>query len=201
MIASSQNSAMPSLQAYHTKTHFLATPASHWLRKSNLPGDSKIVRNTIVRQNMIWHGVTHVTLLYKKSWKQVLLHVATFAGRCRTSTFPCCQTTIPLRFFFIFLGFLVLKIKLRIRQMELGTSRRLQTRYERLWADQVVELQIRLLVMNETQAFDATNPNNIVRFHGIVMHRLLTEEELDDLHLRGTGERAPFVAGGVASSS
>lgn len=60
--------------------------------------------------------------------------------------------------------------------MGLESSRRLQTKHECVWADEIIEPQYRLLVSNEIRAFQATNPGTVVTFHGIVFHNLLTEK-------------------------
>lgn len=54
-----------------------------------------------------------------------------------------------------------------------------------------------LLVINAVSTFQATDPETVVFFHGIRVHRLLSEAELDDLRARGTGNRAPFVPAGT----
>lgn len=48
-----------------------------------------------------------------------------------------------------------------------------------------MKLQQRLMLMNGITAFDATMSVNIVRFHGIMVHRLLTKVELDKLRAGG----------------
>lgn len=88
-----------------------------------------------------------------------------------------------------------------IRQMGLGTCSRLQKKHERLWAREVIEVRYLLLVMNKIGASDVTNPENVIKFHGIVVHRLLTEDDVDEMRFRGSSDRAPFVPGGTPSGS
>lgn len=84
--------------------------------------------------------------------------------------------------------------------MGLGTSRRLQRKHERLWVDEVVKLHYMLLGTNELRSFQATDPNNIVKFHGILVDRLLSDRVLDDLRNHGNSKRAPNVPGGTPCS-
>lgn len=83
--------------------------------------------------------------------------------------------------------------------MGMGTSFRIETRHERFWADEVVQLQYRPLVMNEIRAFQATEPKNVVKFHGISVDHILSERELDHLCARVKSKRASFVPGGTPS--
>lgn len=53
--------------------------------------------------------------------------------------------------------------------------------------------------MNEIRSFQATDLNNVVKFHGIMVDLLLSERELDHLRSCGTSKRAPFVPGGTPS--
>lgn len=62
----------------------------------------------------------------------------------------------------------------------------LSTGYERLWADEVVELHYRLVLMNEDTNFDRVNTSDRLFFHGIRVSRLLSASELDELRLRGS---------------
>lgn len=50
--------------------------------------------------------------------------------------------------------------------------------------------------MNDIRTFDALNPENVVSFHGIAVNRLLSEDELADMHSTGNGFHAPFFPGG-----
>lgn len=88
-----------------------------------------------------------------------------------------------------------IKFKLKIRQMGMGSGRWLSTKHERLWADEVIELQYRLLVMNEIRAFQETDPRTVVTLHSTRVHLLLTEQELDDIPTRGSSDCAPFAPG------
>lgn len=67
-------------------------------------------------------------------------------------------------------------MRLRIKQMAQGHTRRLQTRHERLWAEECVSLHRRVCVMNEIRSFDADNPGNVVKFRGLSVLRLLSGE-------------------------
>lgn len=82
-----------------------------------------------------------------------------------------------------------------------GSSRRLQMKHQRLWADEVIGLQYPLLALNEIRALQATNQDNVVKFHGIVVHHPLENKELDDLRMPASSNRAPFVPGGTAARS
>lgn len=51
------------------------------------------------------------------------------------------------------------------------SSQLLQTKHEKLCDDKEVKLHYRRLVMNNIHAFDATNQQNVVSFHGFTVHR------------------------------
>lgn len=53
-----------------------------------------------------------------------------------------------------------------------GSYRRLQTKYVRLRVDKVIEYQYRIIFMNKIWAFNVTNPDNVVKFHGTVVYLL-----------------------------
>lgn len=59
-------------------------------------------------------------------------------------------------------------------------TRRLDPRHRRMWADEVVDLIYRLIVINKLEANEATTTHNIVRFHGLIINKRLPEEELRD---------------------
>lgn len=80
--------------------------------------------------------------------------------------------------------------------MGLGSRNMVQQKHEKLWVDEVVELQYRLLVLNEIRAFQALDPPKPIKFHGIVLYRFLNDRELDNLRERGTSFSALFVRGG-----
>lgn len=82
----------------------------------------------------------------------------------------------------------ICQIKVRIPQLGQRAPRRLQTKHERLWAEEVVEFQYRLLVINEVSAFQPTDQNTVLSFHCIKVHRLLTEKALYGLCARYSGE-------------
>lgn len=65
----------------------------------------------------------------------------------------------------------------------------------------VVGLHYRLLVMNSIRAFQALDDGNVVKFRGIVVQRLLSDSELDQMRNCGTGERRVFLAAGTPSGS
>lgn len=71
----------------------------------------------------------------------------------------------------------------------MGNSRGLQRRHEKLWADEVVDLQYRLLLTNEIADMDPPT-NYKPSFHGIHVCRLLKAEELDELCGRGSSNRS-----------
>lgn len=80
--------------------------------------------------------------------------------------------------------------------MRTGSTLRLQVKHKKLWADKVVELQYRLIVMNGITSFQETDPETVFKFHCIVIVLLLRDWELD-MPSRGTFNLAAFVPGGT----
>lgn len=48
--------------------------------------------------------------------------------------------------------------------------------------------------MNSILEFQATDHRKVVKFPGIVVDRLLSDEELNDMRAQGTAHCAPFVS-------
>lgn len=71
----------------------------------------------------------------------------------------------------------------------MGSFRRLQTKQERLWSDEVPDMQFRLLVMHGFNFVQATDPDTVVTLQVIKVPSLLYDKELDDLRLCGSTER------------
>lgn len=76
----------------------------------------------------------------------------------------------------------------------MGGARRLREKQERLWASKCVELQYRLLVMNEIRSLMAEKPNNIINFRGLPINRLLSAEAIEELRCR-CAVRTRFLIG------
>lgn len=74
-----------------------------------------------------------------------------------------------------------------------GTTRRLQVKHEKIWADEVVDLQFRLFVLHGYRSIHDVEPNTDFTLHVIVVHRMLSDLELDDMHSRGTGQRSSYA--------
>lgn len=63
--------------------------------------------------------------------------------------------------------------------METGYSRGLQTHHDKLWEEEVVELQYCILVPTRICYFQATDPDRVRKFYGIIVNRLLDDWELE----------------------
>lgn len=77
-------------------------------------------------------------------------------------------------------------MKSKIRHIAQGNSRRLHCRHDRLWAEEYVSLHRRRLVMNRIRVLDADNLESIVRFRGVRVYRLLLDDELHEMRIRGS---------------
>lgn len=97
----------------------------------------------------------------------------------------CFYINLNLLIIFIYI-FISFQIKLRIKQIAQGNTRRLQSRHDRLWAGEWVSLHRRLRVLNEVGSLDNNNKSISVQFHGISVRRLFTDEELQQLRFRAT---------------
>lgn len=84
-------------------------------------------------------------------------------------------------------------MKLKMQQIAQVNLRRMYAKHERLWEAKYVLLHQRLCVMNETYPFDATNPANVVYFHGVWVARLLSDIELEAIRQWSTASGTTVV--------
>lgn len=81
--------------------------------------------------------------------------------------------------------------------MSTGTTRKLQIRHEKLWADEVVQLIYWLLDVNGICSFQNTDPDTVPKVHCILIRNLLCDWELDEMHIHGTGHSSSLVPVGT----
>lgn len=83
----------------------------------------------------------------------------------------------------------------------MGTLHRLQKKHERIWEDEVDELLFQLLAVHGIRGYQDTDPENVVKFYGIKIHRLLKDKGIDDLLNLGSTNCYSMVLIGTPGTS
>lgn len=110
--------------------------------------------------------------------------VLRFGAKWSVPIFPILNPDDDVSIYFS--AFIILKVRLKLKQIANGTSRCLSTRHENLWAEETIHLHTGLLATNKIRAFDCDNSNNFITFHSVTVHILLTRDNLKELHMRAS---------------
>lgn len=73
------------------------------------------------------------------------------------------------------------------------TTHCLQFMHEKLWTDDVIDLQFCLLVIYGFRSLHDVEPNTVSEFHSIVVRLLLPDFELDEMRSSGTEQRIYYA--------